>query len=59
MLFITHVGLDRRELEFIREEVLKRVEFKKIYVQKASPGIAVNVGKGTFGLLFRRIKKSQ
>jgi len=59
MLFITHVGLDRRELEFIREEVLKRVDFKNIYVQKASPGIAVNVGKGTFGLLFRRIKKSQ
>ncbi len=52
-LYITHVGLDRRELEWIREEVLSRVSFDKVYITQASASISINVGIGTFGLLYR------
>ena len=54
MLFITHVGLSRKDLERIRAEVEKRVEFEKVYFQKASASISTTTGPGTFGLLFRR-----
>ncbi|MCR5590667.1 MAG: DegV family EDD domain-containing protein [Lachnospiraceae bacterium] len=54
MLFVTYVGLTQKDLDFIRELVEKRVVFKQIYFQKASPTIAVNSGPGTFGLLFVR-----
>ncbi|MCR5486757.1 MAG: hypothetical protein K6F35_04410 [Lachnospiraceae bacterium] len=53
-LFITYVGLDRTELDEIRAEVEKRAEFKEIYFQKASPGVAVNMGAGAFGLMYCR-----
>ena len=51
-LFITHTGLTREELEDIREQVEKKVKFKEIIIQKASPTISINSGPGTFGLLF-------
>ena len=54
MLFITYVGLTNHELEKIRKMTESRMKFKHIYFQKASPGIAVNCGPGTFGLLFKR-----
>ena len=47
-------GLTKRELDFIREEVEKRMSFDRIYFQAGSPGIAVNVGPGTFGLIYLR-----
>ncbi len=53
VLYITHVGLERRELEWIKNEVLKRVSFDKVYITRASASISVNVGTGTFGLLYR------
>lgn len=53
VLYITHVGLDRRELEWVENEVLKRVSFDKVYITQASASISVNVGTGTFGLLYR------
>ena len=53
-LFVTHVGLSGAELDFIREEIEKKVSFEKIYFQMGSPGIAVNVGPGTFGLIYLR-----
>ncbi len=52
MLFITYVGMTQKELEKINEMVSRRIEFDKVYFQKASPAIAVNCGPGTFGLLF-------
>ena len=52
ILFITYVGMTRKELEDIRAEALRRVQFDEVYFQKASPAIAANCGPGTFGLLF-------
>ncbi len=53
-LYITYVGLTRKELDFICELVEKKVKFDNVYLQKASPAIAVNAGPGTFGLLYIR-----
>lgn len=53
-LFITHVGLSRKELNRIKEEVERRVVFDEVYFQKASPAIATTTGLGTFGLIFKR-----
>ena len=52
ILFITYVGMTQKELEDIRAEALRRVQFDEVYFQKASPAIAANCGPGTFGLLF-------
>ena len=52
MLFISHVGLTKNELDQVRSEVEKYVHFDEVYVTKASPAIAINVGVGTFGLIF-------
>ena len=52
ILFITYVGMTQKELEEIRSEALRRVQFDEVYFQKASPAIAANCGPGTFGLLF-------
>ncbi|MBR0146598.1 MAG: DegV family EDD domain-containing protein [Eubacterium sp.] len=53
ILFVTYVGLTKKNMDWIREEVEKRVHFDEIYFQLASPAIASNCGPGTFGLLFR------
>ncbi len=52
-LYITHVGLTKKDIDWIKTEVEKRVSFDEIYVTQASPAISVNVGSGTFGLLYR------
>ena len=52
ILFVTYVGLKQDDLQFIRKEIESRMKFEHIYFQKASPGIAVNCGAGTFGLLY-------
>ena len=51
-LFITYTGLTKEELEDIREQVEKKVKFKEVIFQKASPTVSTNCGPGTFGLLF-------
>ncbi len=53
-LFITYVGLSKKDLDFIRGIVEKRLHFDNVYFQKAAPAIAVNSGPGTFGLLFSK-----
>ena len=45
-------------MDFIRNEVEKRVHFDEIYYQQASPAIATNCGPGCFGLLFRKQVKA-
>ncbi|MCH5266415.1 MAG: DegV family EDD domain-containing protein, partial [Lachnospiraceae bacterium] len=52
MLFIAYAGLSEGELEDIRQQVEKKVEFRKVVCQKASPVIATNCGPGSFGLMF-------
>ncbi|MCR5673354.1 MAG: DegV family EDD domain-containing protein, partial [Lachnospiraceae bacterium] len=54
VLFVTYVGLTQKDLDVITKLVEKKVQFEKIYFQKASPTIAVNSGPGTFGLLYRK-----
>ncbi|MCR5746502.1 MAG: DegV family EDD domain-containing protein [Lachnospiraceae bacterium] len=56
-LFITHVGLSQKELDWIKAEVNKRAEFDEIYVTQASASITVNVGPGTFGLIYMKKEK--
>ena len=53
VLFVTYVGINRRETEWIRSQIEKRMKFDEIYFEQASPAIAVNCGRGTFGLLYR------
>jgi hypothetical protein len=52
ILFVTYVGLTQKDLDWITGEIKKKMDFDRIYFQKASPAIAVNCGPGTFGLLF-------
>ncbi len=54
VLFITYVGLTKKDLDLIKSLVEKRVRFENVYCQKASPAIAVNSGPGTFGLLYAK-----
>ena len=53
ILFVTYVGINKRDMDWIRKQVAKHMTFERIYFQKASPVIAVNCGHGTFGLLIR------
>ena len=53
ILFVTYVGINKKNMNWIREQIEKKMKFEKIYFQKASPAIAVNCGAGTFGLLIR------
>lgn len=57
ILFVTYVGINRKEMDWIREQVNKRMTFDAVYFQQASPAIAVNCGPGTFGLLLREMDK--
>ena len=52
ILFVTYVGITKRDTEWIREQIEKTMHFDEIYFKQASPAIAVNCGPGTFGLLF-------
>ncbi len=54
ILFVTYTGLSQQELQEIGNEIEKKVEFKEIIFQKASPSISANCGPGTFGLIFAR-----
>ena len=53
ILFVTYVGLSKKEMDWIREYIEKSVKFEEIYFQQASASIAVNCGPGTFGLLYK------
>ena len=53
ILFVTYVGISKRETDWIREQIERRMKFDEIYFKQASPAIAVNCGAGTFGLLYR------
>ena len=53
ILFVTYVGLTNRDKEYIRAYIDEKMKFDKIYFRLAAPAVAVNCGKGTFGLLYR------
>ena len=52
ILFVTYVGITKREADWIREQIETHMHFDEIYFKQASPAIAVNSGPGTFGLLY-------
>ncbi len=52
VVFVTYVGLSKKELEYIGSCIEKNAKFDKIVYQQASPAIAANCGPGTFGVLF-------
>jgi DegV family protein with EDD domain len=54
MLIINTVGFSYEMQQFIVSETKKYIDFKHIYVEKASATISCNCGAGTFGLLFKR-----
>ncbi len=53
ILFVTYVGLSKKDMDWIRDYIEKSVKFDEIYFQQASASIAVNCGPGTFGLLYK------
>ncbi|MBO4310787.1 MAG: DegV family EDD domain-containing protein, partial [Lachnospiraceae bacterium] len=53
ILFVTYVGLTKKEMDWIKEYIEKKMKFEEIYFEQACASIAVNCGPGTFGLLFK------
>ncbi len=51
VVFVTYVGLSIKELEWIKDQIMKKKNFDKIIFQMANPSIAANCGPGTFGIL--------
>ncbi|MBR2523594.1 MAG: DegV family EDD domain-containing protein [Clostridiales bacterium] len=51
ILFVTYVGINKKDLDWIRDIIEECMHFEQIYFVQASPAIAVNCGPGTFGLL--------
>jgi len=52
MVFITHVNCSVKQLDFIIEEVKKRVTFKRIIVQKTSFTVACSSGLESIGISY-------
>ncbi len=52
VVFITHVGCSVKQLEWIQKEVLKRVPFEKVIVQRASFTNACSSGRWTIGISY-------
>ncbi len=52
VVFISHVGCTVEQQEMIRREVLRRIPFKKVIMQRASVTVACHSGPGAFGLAY-------
>ena len=52
LLFITHAGLTDEELQWVRTEAEQYVRFDCVISMPTSSAVAINVGPGTFGLMF-------
>jgi DegV family protein with EDD domain len=58
VLFVTYVGLTKSDMDWIREQIEKKIDVEDLFFQKASPVIAVNCGAGTFGILTRDAERN-
>lgn len=56
VVYISHVACNETQIEFIKNEIAKYVEFEKVVVQKSSFTCACNTGQMTFGFAFFREK---
>ena len=54
-IYITHIGLEREELQFIRSLVEKKIRADRIVFQKASSSLSVICGPGSFGIIYKKI----
>lgn len=52
VVIITHVGCTVREQEILKKEVLSRVHFQYVYIEKASMSNACNSGLKTVGIAY-------
>ncbi|MBO5609556.1 MAG: DegV family EDD domain-containing protein [Eubacterium sp.] len=52
VIVVNHVGFNKKDIEWIRNEIEKRFTFKKIIFQQSSPSIAMGCGPGSFGISF-------
>ncbi len=52
IVFITHVGCSVKQQEWIKEEILKRVPFENVIIQKTSFSNACNTGMKTIGISY-------
>ncbi|MCR5059671.1 MAG: DegV family EDD domain-containing protein [Saccharofermentans sp.] len=59
ILFITYVGLTKKDQDWIRAQIDRKMQFTEIYFRQASPAIAANCGAGTFGILWREKDKKE
>jgi len=55
IVFVTHVGCNVKQQEFIKQEISKYVSFDRIIVQKASFTSACNVGMESIGISYYSI----
>ena len=55
LLLITHAGLSEKELRWVREETERVLHFDRVVTLPTSGAVAVNVGPGTFGLMFHTL----
>lgn len=52
IIVITHVGCTVKQLEWIADEVKKRVEFERVIIQKASLTVACSSGMESIGIAY-------
>lgn len=56
LLMISYAGLSEEELNWVRSEVEHYAHFDRVVCVPTSSAVAVNVGHGTFGLIFHVLK---
>jgi DegV family protein with EDD domain len=52
IIYITYVGLSVRQQEMIKKEVLRKVPFERVIMQKSSVSVASNGGVGALGIAY-------
>lgn len=52
IIYVTHVGCSVKELEKVKYEILRRIPFARVEIQKASFTTACNAGVATIGFAF-------
>lgn len=56
MVFIVNAGCSYEFMSFVKEEIQKRVKWKRLIICSASATVTCNCGAGTFGVLYTRKK---
>ena len=50
-VFVNYVGINKKDLAWIRSEIEKKHKFKNIFFQETCPVVAVSIGPGSFGIV--------